>query len=944
MRAGGISAILVIEISSGNLPVMPTPTVAIIDAYSLLYRAFFALPPLTNKHGEVTNAVYGFTTMLFKLLDDEQPEFVVVAFDLPAATFRHEAFDAYKAHRKPMPDAMRPQVPMLKEVLAAMHIPLIGVEGFEADDVIGTLARMAAEAGMRALIVTADRDALQLVGDAVQVLANKRGMSETVLYDRAAVHERYGVTPEQIPDMKALAGDTSDNIPGVPGIGEKTAGKLIAEYGSLENLLAHADAVPGQVGAKLVTYAEQARQSLHLATIETHVPLPEDFTWECCRRREAERGELLELFRRLDFRSLLGRVETEKADAPHEEQAPLGVVRVVDDPAELATLVDAVRASGECALVPVSTGGDPLRDRLVGLAISAGAALHLFVPLLPAPPAQGSLFMDEGGEAGDEAARARLRALAPLLADAGVLKIGHDLKALLLWLRAWEMPLAGITFDTLIAGYVIDPTAHHRLADTVFDLLNLHIELPDLTALWRAGDMAALALAAGQQAQWLRRLVLPMRVQLAEMDGMPLFRDVEMPLIPVLADMEWQGINLDIPHLEALALELGKELHQLEGRIYALAGEPFTINSPKQLQQILYEKLGLPKGRKLKTGYSTDADALSALAETHEIARQLLAYRELAKLKSTYVDSLPRLVHPRTGRIHTHFNQAVTATGRLSSSDPNLQNIPIRSEVGREIRRAFIPSEADWCLLAADYSQIELRVLAHITGDEALTEVFRRGEDLHTATACRVFDVAPEAVTREMRRMAKIVNFSIPYGTTAFGLAGQLSVSRETADELMTTYLRRFPGVARYMEEIVAAARRDGYVTTLRGRRRLLPDLHAGAPTVRQAAERIAINTPIQGSAADMMKEAMLRVDRGLRARPDLRARLLLQVHDEVVLETPADAVDAVAALVREAMCGAMPLAVPLEVEVKVGPNWRDVSPRVEALPELPGGAYAEEE
>ena len=909
---------------------MNTPTVAIIDAYSLLYRAFFALPPLTNKQGEVTNAVYGFTTMLFKLLDEEQPEYVVVAFDMPAATFRHEAFEAYKAHRKPMPDELRAQVPMLKEVLAAMRIPLLGVIGFEADDVIGTLARLAEEEGMRALIVTGDRDALQLVDDAVRVMANKRGISETVIFDHAAVIERYGVTPAQIPDMKALTGDTSDNIPGVPGIGEKTAGKLIAEYGSLENLLEHAGEVKGKVGAALVAYAEQAAQSKHLATIDTHVPL-EDFTWACCQRQEGDQTAMLEIFRRLDFRSLLNRLESQQVGAPGQaEQAPLVATRVVESPAELAQLARQLREIGECALVPVSAGPDALRDPLVGLAISAGADIHVYLPLQNPPPPQVSLFEEEAAE---PSGRNALHALADLLADAGIGKIGHDLKALALWLRCDDITLAGQAFDTLIAAYLIDPTARHGLVDLALDGLDLHLELPDLIALWRAGDVAALADAAGRQAQLLRRLVLPLRIKLAESELMPLFRDVEMPLIPVLTAMEWQGMALDTAHLDELSLELGKNMHQLEGEIYLLAGETFTINSPKQLQQILYEKLGLQKGRKTKTGYSTDADALQSLLEEHEIVRKILSWRELAKLKSTYVDNLPKLVSPRTGRIHTHFNQAVTATGRLSSSDPNLQNIPIRSAEGREIRRAFIPSEPEWRLLAADYSQIELRVLAHITGDEALIEVFRRGEDLHTATACKVFGVAPDEVTREMRRMAKVVNFSIPYGTTAFGLAGQLSVSRDTAEELMRTYLLRFPGVASYMEEVVRQARLDGYVTTLLRRRRPLPDLHAGVVTVRQAAERTAINTPIQGSAADMMKMAMLRVDHDLCARSDLRARLLLQVHDEVVLETPVEEVETVADLVRRAMCDALPLIVPLAVEVKVGPNWRDVSPQVEELP-----------
>jgi DNA polymerase-1 len=913
------------------------PTVAIVDAYSLLYRAFFALPPLTNKAGEVTNAVYGFTMMLMKLLDDERPDYLVVAFDMPAATFRHEAFEEYKAHRKPMPDEMRPQVPMTREVLEAMRVPMIGIPGFEADDVIGTLACRAAGEGWDALIVTADKDALQLVNDRVHVLANKKGITETITYDRQAVIDRFGVAPEQIPDMKALTGDSSDNIPGVPGIGEKTAAKLLQRFGTLENLLDHVDEVEGKVGATLATYTEQARASKHLATIETQVPLDEDFTWEGCRVGQWDQARLLELFRHLDFRTLISRLETQPAAASAPTAAATeapAATRTVEAPAEIAALVAGIRERGACAVIPVGEGADPLRGRLAGVAISAGPELTVYVPLLGKPPAQPSLFEEELPSL--EPAHDRLQALAPLFTDPEVRKHGHDLKALILWLRAAGITLRGVGFDTLIAAYLIDPAAPHKPGDLALDHLHAHVETPDLVKLWQAGGIEALAEAAGTVVGLVRRLEAPLRETLAALDLMPLYRDIEMPLVPLLADMQALGVAVDRAKLEDLSAELGKAIREIEGDIYALAGETFTINSPKQLQVILFEKMHLPRGRKTKTGYSTDAETLRGLAEEHEIVRKILRYRELTKLKSTYVDALPQLINPRTGRVHTHFNQAVTATGRLSSSDPNLQNIPIRSPEGREIRGAFVPGEAGWRLLAADYSQIELRVLAHITRDPSLIEVFRRGEDLHTATAVRVFGVEPDAVTREMRRMAKIVNFSIPYGTTAFGLAGQIGCSREMAQELMDTYLARFPGVAEYMREIVATARRDGFVTTLCGRRRPLPDLHAPNPNIRQAAERTAINTPIQGSAADIMKLAMLHLAEALAQRPDLAARLLLQVHDEMVLETPADQVDPLAEVVRAAMQGAYPLIVPMNVEVKIGPNWRDVTPVLEELPLSP--------
>jgi DNA polymerase-1 len=904
---------------------MPIPKVAIIDAYSLLYRAFFALPPLTNKQGEVTNAAYGFTMMLVKLLDEQNPDYLVVAIDMPAATFRHEAFEAYKAHRKPMPDDLRPQVEMMREILDAMRVPILGVSGFEADDVIGTLACRAAAEDMDALIVTSDRDALQLVNGHVRVLANKKGISETVLYDRQAVIDRYGVTPEQLPDVKALTGDTSDNIPGVPGIGDKTAGKLIAQYGSLENLLDHLSEVKGKVGEALAAHAEQARASKGLAAIHCDVPLDE-LDWEDCHRKPWDREKLLELFRRLDFRTLLSRLQSPEGVETAEEAEPATPVLLLRDPTEIERAVREMAAGGHYAIVPAASGPDPLRDRLVGLAFSTGDQ-HIYVPLEGPPPEQTNLFEPEEIPADTGC----LQALAPLLESRELNVVGHDVKALALWLRGRGAALHGALFDILLAGYLIDPTDKHTAGDLALDFLSQNVEAPDLTALWRAGDEEALATAAGGLAQLLRRLETPLRAGLAEHELMPLFSEMEMPLAAVLAEMEWCGMKLDLGHLDNLAAEMGKELHQVEGEVYRLAGEQFTINSPKQLQCILFDKLKLPRGRKTKTGFSTDAETLAGLADQHEIVRKIIAYREVAKLKSTYVDALPRLVDAHD-RVHTHFNQAVTATGRLSSSDPNLQNIPIRTAEGREIRAAFIPSEPGWKLLAADYSQIELRVLAHITNDEALIEVFRRGEDLHTATACRVFGVEPEAVTRDMRRMAKIVNFSIPYGTTAFGLAQQLGSSREVAEELMQTYLARFPGVAEYMKEIVERARREGAVTTLLKRRRPLPDLQASSPPVRQAAERTAINTPIQGSAADIMKLATLKVDEGLRAG-GLRARLLLQVHDEVVLETPAEEVDVLCDLVRVAMRDAIRLVVPLEVEVKVGPNWRDVSPQMEDIP-----------
>lgn len=905
---------------------MNKPTFIIIDAYSLLYRAFFALPvTLANSAGEITNAVYGFTTMLMRLLDDENPAAIVVAIDLPDETFRHQAFADYKAHRKPMPDELRPQVPMLRELLAAMNIPIIANPGFEADDIIGTLAQRLKE-DYRVLIVTGDRDALQLVDDSVQVLATRRGITDTILFTPQAVVERYGITPAQVPDMKALMGDSSDNIPGVPGIGEKTAAKLIAQYGNLAAVLANAAEVKGKIGALLITYADQALQSKELATIHCQVPL-DDFNVDDCLISEWNFDDTEALFRRLDFRSQLAKLLERRGKAGIESPP---IAELAFKECRMLAAQDVVQLQRDLqqvkkiAIVPVSSGEDALRDDMLGLAIAADN-LVVYIPLQSAPKEQSSLFADEEAEQQSDQV---LKVLGPIFADDKIEKMGYDLKSLYLLLRAHDILLVGLAFDTQLAGYLLDASSAHDLAELALKYLHIRCDVANPVALLRTSNLAEMAQAAGQRAQLIQLLQPPMIEELCRDEMLTLYNDIEMPLITILAEMEWLGISLDCKLLDDLSAELEKSIYHLEGEIYQLAGEKFTIQSPKQLQAILYDKLGYAKGRKTKTGYSTDAETLAALADKHEIVNKILLFRELSKLKSTYVDSLPRLVDPRDGRIHTHYNQAVTVTGRLSSSDPNLQNIPIRSEEGREIRRAFIPRNSDWQLLAADYSQIELRVLAHYSLDEALIEVFRQGEDLHTATACRVFNVSPEQVTREMRRMAKVVNFSIPYGTTAFGLAGQLGVTRALAEELMNTYLQRFPGVADYMKRIVDGARELGYVSTLLGRRRLLPDLASANQNIRLAAERTAINTPIQGSAADIMKLSMLRMADNLRRHSYLKSRLLLQVHDEMVLEVPHGEVDEVAVLLKDAMVNAYQLTVPLEVEVKAGNNWRDIFPQ----------------
>ena len=866
----------------------------LIDGNSLLYRAFFALPPLTNAAGEMTNAAYGFAAMLFKIMDEEQPDMMAVSFDLPTPTFRHERFPDYKATRPRMPDELAPQIGMAREILEAMHIPAYDLEGYEADDIIGTLSREAEQAGYQVLVVTGDLDELQLVSDRVSVMMTRRGITDTVVYDPAAVKERYGFPPDELPDFRALRGDTSDNIPGVPGIGEKTAATLVARYGSLENVLAHADEVkPPRIGEALILHADLARRAKELGVIVRDLPIKLDP--KALARRPPDPARLVELFRRLDFRSLLSRVEVAPKKISDEH-------RVVTRADQVRKLAGELAGAHDLVVRPLADALPAMRSEMVGLCL-LGAAEPVVV-------------VADGGKLAD-----LLAPLKPLLESPDSSKVGHDLKRLAILLSRHGIALRGLAFDTMIASYLVNPARKHDLGSTVYDHVQGVAQAELALGDWSAP--AASAVAARQIAALRSRLA----DELQRLELTALFSEVEMPLVPVLADMERIGVAIDVPALEGLSGRLGERAGELEQGIYALAGEEFTIGSPKQLGRILFEKLGLPpdRSRRTKTGYSTDADVLAGLSE-HEIVGRILEYREITKLKSTYVDALPRLVNPETGRLHTSLNQAVTATGRLSSSDPNLQNIPIRTELGAEIRRAFIPGRPDHVLLSADYSQIELRILAHITGDENLIEIFRRDEDLHHAAAMEIFGVGHDGVTPKMRAFAKMVNFGIPYGISEFRLAREMGISVEEATRYVNRYFARFPKVREYVANVPAAAREAGYVRTLFGRRRDLPELRTRAPALRAAAERMAINTPMQGTAADIIKVAMLRVYERL-ASTGLKGKMILQVHDELLLEVPTAEVRGTAALVEECMSGAYELRVPLKVDTKVGPNWLEMTP-----------------
>jgi DNA polymerase-1 len=852
----------------------------LIDGPSHLYRAYHAINYLSTSRGVPTHAVFGMSTMHLKLLREEQPDYIAIAWDAPGPTFRHEAFEAYKIQRPGMPDDLARQIPYVKALFEALRIPLLEVPGFEADDILGTLVDRVRDLPLEVVLVTGDKDLLQLVGPKVRVFSQTAG-GERLMFDEAGVREKWGVEPVQIPDLLALMGDQIDNIPGVPGVGEKTAVKLIAQFGSVERLYENLPLVGGKLRETLATNRKQALLSRELATVSARVPLAPDL--ETLRRKEPDWERLRALWTEMEFSTLL-------------KQIPHSAVQVDREPVPLLSSPEAFRAY---------TGGLPPAAALALDWCGAGGP--------PDPDLRGlSFFHPEVGPAFFPLAKR----LPPL---DGRLVIGHDLKLLLEWaLRRGEGPLR--FEDSAVAAYLLNP------ARASYSLEELCLEAfgegppPAADAENPAELMAALA---GERARWVWRYWQHAHALLEEAGLRPLYEDVERPLVPVLARMELTGIRVAPEGLEAFGKELERELDNLTRDIHRLAGEPFNIGSPKQLAQILFEKLKLPPVKRTKTGYSTDADVLEQLALGHPLPEKILEHRTLAKLKSTYADTLPGLIHPETGRIHTSFNQLVTATGRLSSTSPNLQNVPIRSELGRRIRQAFIPEEG-WRFLAADYSQIELRILAHLSGEEALIEAFRRGEDIHARTASEVFNVPPESTTPEMRRVAKTVNFGVIYGVSAFGLARAAGVDQKAAQKYLDDYFAGHPKVKAYLDTTLAEGREKGYVTTLMGRRRYLPELKSTNPNARGMAERMAMNAPVQGSAADLIKIAMVRMAAALEARK-LRSRMLLQVHDELLFEAPTDELGPLESLAREITEGAMTLAVPLKVDIKTGLTWVDV-------------------
>jgi DNA polymerase-1 len=920
----------------------------LIDGHSLAYRAFHALPAdLQTSNGELTNAVLGFTSMLLGVLRDENPDYIAIAFD-KGRTFRHDIFAEYKAHRVKMPGEMAAQMERIQQIVAAFHIPSFEIEGYEADDLLGTLAHQAESQGVDTLIVTGDTDALQLVSGHTRVLTSRWRFSDTVTYDVEGVRKRYeGLEPHQLIDLKALIGDKSDNIPGVAGVGEKTAIRLLQKYTTLEGIYEHLDEIEPERFRKALKEGRQAAfLSQHLARIVTDTPVQLDL--EACRTHEYDREQVMNLFRELEFRTLVDRLPP-FAPSPSgiPQQLPLfeekvtprqkivADYQVVASEAELETLAARLRQAPAITLDVETTATDALAADLVGIALTDAERRGYYIPVGHTPIAR--IGDDQQPRSGNLPLDLVWQKLGPILEDRAIAKYAHNAKYDLEVLVRHGAAVQGLAFDTMIAEWLCNP-ASGNLSLKNLAWARLKVEMTAITELIGKGrgqitmaqvPIEAAARYACADADMTHRLVAVLQEELHARNQWPLFTEVEIPLVSVLMDVELAGVKLDLDVLAAMSRDLRRRLAELEQQIQEMVGYAFNVSSTQQLSEALFIKLGLtvPGLRKTKSGhYSTAADILDRMRGQHEVIDLILEHRQLDKLKSTYVDALPALLNHRTGRVHTSFNQTGTVTGRISSSNPNLQNIPIRTELGREVRRAFVAEEG-WRLISADYSQVELRIMAHISQDRGLLDAFARGEDIHASTAAAVLGIPISEVTPEMRRLAKSVNFGLSYGQGAYGLAQTTGQTPEEAARFIETYFARFPGVRRYIETTKRQATDKGYVETLRGRRRYFPELGRDSKVsgqARQAAERMAINMPIQGSAADIIKIAMINLHKELSKR-GLKSRIILQVHDELVLEAPESEVAEVTALVCHTMEGAFRLDAPLKVDVGVGQNWLEV-------------------
>jgi DNA polymerase I len=1004
-------------------------TLVLIDGHAIIHRAFHAIPEeLSTSKGEAVNATFGFTSILIKALTEIKPDYIAVAFDRPTPTFRHQEFVEYKAHRPTLPDIMRPQFGRIREIVEAFGIPIYEKDGFEADDVLGTLAAQATQQGVDTIIFTGDMDTLQLVNEHVHALVAKRGISEATEYDEAAVINRYGLSPSKLPDFKGLVGDKSDNIPGVPGIGEKTASKLLNDYGDLEGVLAHIDELTPKEQRLLREMGKQAHKSKHLSTIVLDAPVQLDL--EACRVGQFNRDRVIALFRELEFRTLVDKipggtsatsptVEVEKKPEPVEQQVedlllapPVGVVSIMSPPAPpsvtdltipraaasspqisgqpahdgkvkrqidtqnelmqpslfgtlepatevvrklhlpatpqgepllldkkesfktstmivnteeaLQVLVKSLRDAGVFALDTESTSEDPWHAELVGISFAIAPGEAYYIPV-------GHVQTVDGQEADTQLPLALvLEKLRPVLEDETVHKYMHNAKydMLILLRAATGLAVRGLVFDTMLGAYLTDPGRRGLgLKDQVFLRLG-HVMTPISQLIGTGSKTISMAQVpirlvadyAGADADMTLRLVEPIKEELRRHSLLDLYNHIELPLLPVLMQMEIYGVALDGEFLRNVNEKLGEQIGALEKEIYDSVGHRFNINSTRQLGDILFGELKLPSGKKTKTGFSVSADVIESLRGKHPIVDHLLEYRQLSKLKSTYVDGLLAQMDPVTGRVHTSFSQTTASSGRLSSSNPNLQNIPVRTEVGRQIRRAFI-ADPSYVLLTADYSQFELRILAHITHEPRLVEAFSKGEDIHTITAASLFNVPAAEVTKDQRRLAKTVVYAVLYGQSAFGLAQITGMTNTQASDFIKRYHETFPHIKEYVESTLHQARKQGYVNTLFGRKRFFPDMRGLSHIERQALEREAINMPIQGGNADLIKIAMIRIQHAIEEK-HLKTRMILQVHDELVFEIPVEELERTKNLVKNLMEGVAKLDVPIKVEMKVGKNW----------------------
>lgn len=885
-------------------------TFYIIDGMAIAYRAHFALirEPLLTSDGRHVSAAYGFFNALFKILRDESPDYLAVAFDAREKTFRHEKFPEYKATREKMPMEMRPQISWIKDILRAMRIPMLEIPGYEADDLIGTLVRRAAKQGIKSYMVSGDKDFMQLISENIYLYTPATGKRPLTIYGEKEVEEKWGVDPAHIVDLLGLMGDSSDNIPGIRGIGEKTAVKLLMEFGSMQTLLEHPEKIKNKrIRDKIIEEAEQARLSRELVTIDTDVPLDVDWK-DMCVNDDYDRAALREKLQDLELFKFIRDLHLGQEGGDGETSEGKNNYILCDDDNELRELIDKLKNSKMLSVDTETDGLDSLRAGLVGVSLCAKEGEAFYIPYT----------------------KKRLEMLSEILEDNSIVKIGQHIKFDINVLRRHGLELQGEFFDTMLAAYLLSPDMNSYKLDLLAERY-LHYRMMPIEEL--IGEKKSkqipmsevpkekVAYYAAEDAEITFRLSVIFRKKLEQEGLLKVFSEIEVPLIPVLSDMEYEGIYIDTEFLKKMSAELGKKMAGIMEEIYDLAGGKFNINSPKQLGQILFEKLGLPVVRKTKTGYSTDVNVLEKLKDEHPLPQRILDFRMLNKLRSTYVDALPGLVNPETKRIHGSFNQTVAATGRLSSSNPNFQNIPIRSEEGREIRRAFCAQDKKHKILSADYSQVELRIMAHLSGDKNLIDAFRRDADIHAHTAAVVFNVKESDVTPAMRRTAKVINFGIMYGAGSHRISQELGIGYGDAGAIIKAYFERYTGVREYIDSVVKECRERAYVSTIYGRKRPIPDINSENRNLQEAAKRAAINMPVQGSAADIIKIAMIRIHKEMRKRK-MQSKMILQVHDELVFEVVPGEMDNLRELVKHNMEKAAELQVPLRVDMGSGPSW----------------------